>query len=85
VASRADVDRCSASRASHQQDGFATLTTNSGISSALLIACVNTFPPLHGTFPICAGQPSRLYSGSCLNGRRPLGAGSNADTIGRGV
>ena len=35
VASRADVDRCSASRASHQQDDTAAVTTNSGTSSAL--------------------------------------------------
>ena len=45
VASRADVDRCSASRASHQQDDTAAVTTNSGTSSALDLACANTFPP----------------------------------------
>jgi hypothetical protein len=44
VALRADVDRCSASRASHQQDDIAAVTTNSGTSSASDLACANTFP-----------------------------------------
>ena len=58
VASRADVDRCSASRASHQPDDIAAVTTNSGTSSALVLACANTFPPLRGAFSTCAVQPS---------------------------
>ena len=56
VALRADVE---ASRASHQQDGFAAVTTNSGASSALDLACANMFPPLRGAFSTCVGQPSR--------------------------
>ena len=59
MASRVDVDRCSASRASLQQDGFAAVMTNSGISSALDLACANMFPSLHGACTICAGQESR--------------------------
>jgi hypothetical protein len=50
VALRADVDRCSASRASHQQDDIAAVMTNSGTSSALGLACANRFPPLHDAF-----------------------------------
>jgi hypothetical protein len=45
---KGDVDRCSASRASHQQDDIAAVTTNSGTSSAPDLACANMFPPLHG-------------------------------------
>src|SRR6201989_747618 len=37
-ASRADVDRCSASRASHQPDDIAVVTTNSATSCALVLA-----------------------------------------------
>jgi hypothetical protein len=58
VASRVDVDRCSASKVSHQQDDIAAVMTNSGTSSALDLACANTFPPLHGAFTTCAGQQS---------------------------
>jgi hypothetical protein len=58
AASRADVDRCSASRASHQPDDIAAVTTNSGTSCALVLACANTFLPPHGAFTTCAGQPS---------------------------
>jgi hypothetical protein len=50
AASRADVDRCSASRASHQPDDIAAVTTNSGTSCALVLACASTFLPLHGAF-----------------------------------
>jgi hypothetical protein len=59
VASRADVDRCSASRESNQQDDTAAATMNSGTSFALDLACANMFPPLHSAFTICAGQPLR--------------------------
>ena len=42
VASRADVDRCSASRAPRQQGAIAGGTTNSEISCASDPACANT-------------------------------------------
>jgi len=42
---------------SHQQDDTAAVTTNSGTSSALDLACVNTSRPPHGAFTICAGLP----------------------------
>ena len=58
MVSRADVDRCLASRASHRQNDIAAVTTNSGTSSAPDLACANTFPPLHGHLTTCAGQPS---------------------------
>ena len=58
VASRADVDRCSASRASHRQDGFAAAMTNSGTSCALA-RHASMFPPLRGAFTTCVGQPLR--------------------------
>jgi len=53
---RPDVDRCSASKASYQQDDIAAVTTNSGTSSAPDLACANIFPPLHGAFTMWAGQ-----------------------------
>jgi len=37
----------------------AAVTTNSGTSCTLVLACASTFPPLHGAFTTCAGQPSR--------------------------
>ncbi len=67
MASRADVDRCSASRASHQQDGFAAVTMNSGTSCALDLVCANMFPPLHGAFSTCVGQPSHSVSSKLLD------------------
>jgi hypothetical protein len=67
VASRADVDRCSASRASRQHHGFATVTTNSGTSCALDLVCANMFPPLHGAFSTCVGQPSHSVSWRLLD------------------
>src|SRR3954470_5184805 len=81
---RADVDRCSASRASHQPDDIAAVTTNSGTSSALVLACASTFPPLHGAFTTCAGQPSRSVCWKLLERglRSPimlLGTGLKAD------
>jgi hypothetical protein len=85
VASRADVDRCSASRASHQPDDIAAVTTNSGTSSALVLACANTFPPLRGAFTTCAGQPSLsvcwklLEPGAPQLGNLLLRTGSKAD------
>ena len=71
MASRADVDRCSVSRVSHQQDDIAAVTTNFGTSSAINLACANTFPPLHGAFSICAGQPSRSVSWKLLEREAP--------------
>ena len=72
--SRADVDRCLASRASHQPDDIAAVTTNSGTSSALVLAGANTFPPLHGAFTTCAGQPSlSVYWKLLERGLRSLG------------
>jgi hypothetical protein len=58
IEGRTPVDRCSASRASHQPDDIAAGTTDSGTSSALVLACASTFPPLRGGFTTCAGQPS---------------------------
>src|SRR5215831_11846181 len=58
VASRADVDRCSASRASYPRDDIAAVTTSSGTSSGLDLACADTFPLPHGASTICAGQRS---------------------------
>ena len=71
MASRADVGRCSASRASHQQHDIAAATTNSGTSFALDLACANTFPPLHGAFTTCAGQPSRSVFWKLLEREAP--------------
>jgi hypothetical protein len=76
---------CSASRASHQPDDIAAVTTNSGTSCALVLACASTFLPLHGAFTTCAGQPSRSVCWKLLergfrSPRMLLGTGSKADT-----
>ena len=60
-----------ASRVSHQQDDIAAATTNSGTSFALDLACANTFPPLHGAFSICVGQPSCSISWKLLEREAP--------------
>jgi hypothetical protein len=70
-ASRADVDRCSASRASHQQGDIAEVMTNSGTSFALDPICANTFPPLRDAFTIYAGPPSRSVSWKLLKRQAP--------------
>ena len=85
MASRADISRCAASRASHQPDDIAAVTTNSGTSCALVLACANTFPPPHGAFTTCAGQPSLsvcwklLERGLPQPGNLLLRTGSKAD------
>jgi transposase-like protein len=43
----------------------------SGTSYAVDLACANTFPPLHGAFAICAGQPSRSVFWKLLEREAP--------------
>ena len=71
MVSRADVGRCSVSRASRQQHDIAAATTNSGTSFPLDLACANTFPPLRGAFTSCAGQPSRSVFWKLLEREAP--------------
>src|ERR1700756_1232509 len=53
AASRGDVDRCSASRASHRPNDIAVATTNSGTFCAADPACASTFQPLRVASTIC--------------------------------
>ena len=57
---------------------FAAVTTSSGTSSALDLACANTFPLPHGASTICAGQRSRSVFWKLLEQRasQPESVGS---------